>query len=552
MKKILLFISLITFCFLGKVKAQQTVGLFLNTESAVNGYTLFSPLGNTQTFLIDNCGNLVKLWNSEYMPGSVTYLLPSGNLLRTGRIVSDVFNAGGIGGRIELFNWEGELMWELNAANENYHQHHDIEHLPNGNLLVLNWEYKSPTEVAAAGRVVAGELWPTYIFEIAPEGSEGGNIVWEWHLWDHTVQDVDPTLPNFGVISEHPERVNVNFNSGIAGPSADWAHCNAIAYNAQLDQIIISSRNFNECWIIDHSTTTEEAASNTGGNMGKGGDILYRWGNPATYNRGSLATQRFFLQHDTYWIPEGYPDAGKIMVFNNGMGRPGGNFSSVEIIDPPVDAQGNYFIADDAPFGPFELSWLYIATPPLTFYSQNVSGAQRLANGNTLICEGRSGRFFEINYIGNIIWEYQNPVGAFGPVSQGTPVVNNSVFRAYRYTPDYPAFEGKELSAGAPIEFDPLPSDCEIFDEIVGIDEAFDTYTITLMPNPARNYITITANSNFKYHVNVFNLQGKQIHSTNFSDNLFLNIEDWVTGIYVVQTINTINNKVEVQKLVKQ
>src|SRR5690606_15913622 len=105
---------------------------------------------------------------------------------------------------------------------------------------------------------------------------------------------------------------------------------NAIDYNPQLDQIMISTREFSELWIIDHSTTTAEAAGHTGGRSGKGGDILYRYGNPAAYNRGTRADQKFFYQHDAQWIEPGLPGAGNILVFNNGWNRvDGSSFSSV-------------------------------------------------------------------------------------------------------------------------------------------------------------------------------------------------------------------------------
>lgn len=58
---------------------------------------------------------------------------------------------------------------------------------------------------------------------------------------------------------------------------------NGIDYNPVLDQIALSTHNLNEWYIIDHSTTTAEAATSSGGNSGKGGDLLYRWGNPAAY-----------------------------------------------------------------------------------------------------------------------------------------------------------------------------------------------------------------------------------------------------------------------------
>ena len=90
-------------------------------------------------------------------------------------------------------------------------------------------------------------------------------------MWDHLIQDTDPELPNYGVIAEHPELININYaNVGSGGnhPNGDWMHLNAIDYNAELDKNIFSSQRLNEFYIIDHSTTTEEAEGHAGGNSG--------------------------------------------------------------------------------------------------------------------------------------------------------------------------------------------------------------------------------------------------------------------------------------------
>src|SRR5262249_47592681 len=101
----------------------------------------------------------------------------------------------------------------------------------------------------------------------------------------------------------------------------DWMHINAVAYNAELDQVVLSSPNFCEIWIIDHGTTSEEARGHTGGHWGKGGDLLYRWGNPQAYRKGSNGEQRLFFQHNIQWIPPGLRGEGHLLVFNNGGRR---------------------------------------------------------------------------------------------------------------------------------------------------------------------------------------------------------------------------------------
>ncbi|MCS6991975.1 MAG: aryl-sulfate sulfotransferase, partial [Chitinophagales bacterium] len=271
----------------------------------------------------------------------------------------------------------------------------------------------------------------------------------------------------------------------------DWTHINSVAYHPQLDQIMLSVRNFSEIWIIDHSTTTAEAASNTGGNSGRGGDLLYRWGNPQNYNRGTAADRKLFAQHAAHWIPEGYPGAGKMLLFNNGEGRPDGNYSSVETITLPQPINYNYPIAPGMPYDPPSQDWIYTANPPAAMYSPVVSGAQRLLNGNTLICVGQSGTFLEIDSNENLVWKYINPVTLSGPVAQGSSPSGNIVFRCILYPPDYPAFVDKTLVAGAPIEKNPLPYDCE-----TGLTEPTTTFTENLKayPNPCtKSFIFIPA-----------------------------------------------------------
>ena len=160
---------------------------------------------------------------------------------------------------------------------------------------------------------------------------------------------------------------------------------NSIAYNAQLDQIVLSVRGCNEIWFLDHSTTTKEAAGHTGGKHGKGGDLIYRWGNPAAYRRGTTRDKQLVQQHDAQWIPDGYPGAGHITIFNNGYDR---GWSSVEEIVPPVDASGRYILEAGKAYGPEKPVWHYEAKNRTDFFSSEISGAHRLPNGNTLICAG--------------------------------------------------------------------------------------------------------------------------------------------------------------------
>lgn len=430
---------------------ERTVGLILDSYQAFDGYTLFAPMRSTITYLIDNAGEVVHTWESEYYPGDAVYLLENGNVLRAanpGQQANRTFDAGGSGGIIQEIAWDGTVAWEFQYFSDRYCSHHDIEPMPNGNVLIIAWEYKTAEEAIAAGRdpasLTAGVLWPDHIIEVQPTEDGGGTIVWKWHVWDHLIQDYDSTKDNYGNVAEHHELIDINYSSGSPNPkSADFTHINSVDYNQELDQVLLSVPRYFEIWVIDHSTTTEEAAGHTGGNCGKGGDLLYRWGNPRAYGAGDADDQKFFSQHYANWISPGLPGEGDILLFNNNHRGPDGLYSSVDEITPAVSEDGTYYLEAGSAYGPVEQTWTYAADPPTDFYSRNISGAQRLPNGNTLICSGANGIFFEVTPQGEVVWEYVNPYVEDGELLQGKLVPEsekgsiNCVFTALRYAPDY-------------------------------------------------------------------------------------------------------------------
>jgi hypothetical protein len=392
-----------------------------NLSSGSDELYLFSPIRSTETYLMDADGTAVYTWSSDYTPGNAVYLLENGNLLRTGGLRSGSFDAGGAGGIVQEIAPDSSVVWEFQYANSQVQQHHDIEQLPNGHILIIAWELKTETEALAAGRdpnlLGDGELWPDHVIEVDPASNE---IVWEWHVWDHLIQDYDDTRPNFGVIAEHPELIDLNHTNRKAG--ADWNHINAIDYNPELNQILLSVHGFSEIWIIDHNTTTQEAA-------GPAGDLLYRWGNPQTYDAGRATDQQFYVQHDAQWIPDGYPGGGNILVFNNGDRRTRA-YSSVDEIAPPLKPDSSYSLASAA-YGPAAPTWSY--SNPGNFYADHISGAQRLANGNTLVCSGTEGRFFEVTPEGEISWQYE---------------YGSQVFRVTQISTNHPGLASLNLQPG--------------------------------------------------------------------------------------------------------
>jgi len=419
----------------------RTVGTRICEVGAAPGYTLFSPIGATETYLVDLDGRLVHQWSHTLPPGQSVTLLEDGRLLRPTNPGDGTLGGGGQGGGLELIAWDGTVEWSFDLNNDTARAHHDVTFLPNGNIVLIAWEQVKEENVIAAGRraaVTGGELWPDFLVEVRPEPDGGATVVWEWHAWDHLVQSNDNTLPTYGLPKDHPGRMDIDFG-GARGP--DWLHINAVAYDAQHDQLILSVHHTSEVWIIDHGTTTAEAA-------GPAGDILYRWGNPIMWGAGTAADQKLYLQHDTHLIPEGLPGAGNMLVFNNGN-MTDRTYSSVDELVLPRLADGGFALKDGS-FGPDAALWSY--SDPATFDSNNISGAQRLPGGTTLICEGATGRFFEVTPTGEVVWEYQVPVGRMGILPQGSTTASRAVFRANRYAPDFAGFAGRDLTPGDVIE----------------------------------------------------------------------------------------------------
>ena len=487
-------------------------GLTINTEKATKGYILFEPSASTSTYLMNKAGEVVHEWKGD-LNSMQAYLRDNGNLIRLERDPDfPVFAAGGQAGRIREYTWEGEMIWDFKYASDKYLTHHDFELMPNGNVLAISYEVKTPEEAEAAGRdpehIPGAGLWPDKIIEVKPTYPSGGEIIWQWHMWDHLIQDKFPNKANYGNIKDNPRKIDINAvlahskpppaeqikqmikdgnttsNKTVDNWHSDISHTNAIVYNSELDQIAISVPEYGEIFIIDHSTTAEEAKGSAGGRWGHGGDLLYRWGNPQTYGRGGPKDKVLFYQHDIRWIPKGYPGEGNLMVFNNDIPRGKNNFPSVFAVlgkaqhpDPPVtvadlgnysavheitaptDEKGNYLISENEPFGPMQPNWTYTAPDSLSFYSAFVSGAERLENGHTMILEGSTGRFVEIDTNKEIVWEYWNPYYDDYHLPDGTTAqpVGPFKFAQYRikqYSPDYPGLNGKALN---PIDPQPTP-----------------------------------------------------------------------------------------------
>ena len=528
MLKKLLFAIIITANF---TYSQNTVGTTEISQGFFEGFTLFTA--STETYLINNCGEVINQWSSSFPPGNAVYLLENGNILRAGRTASTDITFGGQGGVIEIYDWDGNLTWQYFYDTPMMRQHHDVFPMPNGNVLILAATRMINAEAIQAGRdpnfLTEIDLYNEQIIEVTPVGFNNANVVWEWNVKDHLVQDFDNTKDNFGDIGLSPGKLDINFLNGGNGGS-NWLHFNSIQYNPILDQIVISSRNLSEIYIIDHSTTTAEAATNSGGIYGKGGDFLYRWGNPQSYNQGTETDRKLYGQHYPYVIETGLTDEGKIMLFNNGNGR-NPLFSEVYILNPQTDSPGFYSYTTGTAYGPTNLDYTYIdPVEPNDFFSAILSSAQRLPNGNTLICEGINGRFFEITPNEDIVWEYISPVrsdsGAL--LTQGDNPSNfaNTTFRALKYASNYAAFTERDLTPGNPIELNPDLTACNNLSTL-----EFSDTVVTLYPNPTKDKIFINSQAIIS-KVEIYNVFGSKIDETNTNT---IDLSKKTNGIYFLR-----------------
>ena len=429
----------------------RTVGVLVHTEAAYEGYTLFSPTRTPSIYLVDNEGRIIHTWEIENTATVLeAHLRDNGNLVVVA-VPQGTPNTPR-SGSIREYTWNNRFVWEYHHqfVALGLEQHHAIDLLPNGNILAIAWNRRTMNEAAAMGlkpqfsAILKNR--PLYVEIIVEIDLSSNEIVWRWDTWDHLAQNLDVDLPNYGQIAQHPQRIDINYQPRLIGDlnrPYDWMHANAVNYYPEWDQIVISVREFNELWIIDHSLSTAEAA-------GSAGDLLWRWGNPAAYQQDDPATDRqLFLQHDVQWIADGLPGAGNILIFNNqNTDANGEEYSSVLELKPPLRPDGSYDWGQEA-----EIVWSYTADG---FHSFLLSGAQRLPNGNTLITEGQRGRLIEVSADGEVVWEFVNPVTTRGLIKQGDPPnphgihfnQRNSLFRVRKYPPDHPAFAGRDMTPG--------------------------------------------------------------------------------------------------------
>ncbi len=377
----------------------RPTGLTYKDSRSFGGYTLITPIGGDAVYLLGEDGRVVHQWKAPGFQPGYGYLLPGGNLLVRGTpLIEEGLGIGQPAGETDILL---ELDWESNEVWRWEHQsfHHDMCRLPNGNTLVLIWE-KLPEELS---KKVKDSLSPEKVKQVRADEDflsfilqgigVGGRPRIEGMLVD-AVWEINPAGEPVHVWHgyEHldPE---VDTLCPIDFPTS-WTHLNAVEATPEGD-VLISSQKLSTIMMIDWPR----------------GDILWKWGGFGVMSH----------QHDPTITPE-----GTLLVFDNGTHHPIAGRSRVIEIDMEKK----------------EIVWQYVASPVFSMLSAHIAGAERLENGNTLICEGESGRVFEVTRDGDICWEWVSP---FVHNFKGVDVV--MLFRAHRYAPDAPELTGRTINS---------------------------------------------------------------------------------------------------------
>ncbi len=472
-----------------------------------DGFAMYNDINSSTTYLINRNGDIAKSWNFQSACNYTVLLRENGNIVRGTINNGNAINGPAVGGKFQEFTPEGNLIWEFTHSSSSYVTHHDISLMPDGNVLMTAWELKTSDQLDSMGYTGNSNIrYPTHFIEISQiEGTTSGEIVWEWHMWDHMIQDVDPAKPNYGVVADNPQLMNINVptsqgGGGPGGGGGDWFHVNGVDYNPVLDQIAFTSRYLSEVFIIDHSTTIEEAASHEGGNAGKGGDLLFRWGNPS--NHGAIGNQNIFGPcHDARWLPnDGRPRAGYLMFFNND-GAPSVTGSSVDFIDLPFAADGyNYEWTPGSAYAPSEATFVHDCLAS----ANGQSAANSMPNGNIFV--NLSGGYqYEVDTMGNTVWQY-----------------NADPPKGFRYTCDYPGIQAL-INAGV------------ISDTTCALVNAVDdiaNQAVSIVPNPSTGQFNINGLP-IGYQIEsiqIFDTLGKQV--TAFKQVHSFDLSNHPGGVY--------------------
>jgi Arylsulfotransferase (ASST)/CHU_C Type IX secretion signal domain len=485
MKKTLL----LSVVFLYAVSATAQESFMVKTETrywdnskTYAGYTMFGTRG--VTYLIDFEGHVIHTWNIGTNP----------------RFTGDGLLLDAVGGNPSNQNtwkeldWTGNTIWQYSESRSNYHGHHDFTKIYNPKLGDSTFLYIANKDLTAQQCLDAG-CDPQYDYtgaqmDAVVEVNRQGTVIWEWCFFDHVVQDMFPSKSTYGIIANTPGRINLNIRGNHV--KSDWMHCNSLDYNQDLDMIVVNSVH-GEFYVIDHGNTfiANQPANSIALAAGTLGDFKYRFGDPAKYNQGdppsvldnwekaTAGNKQLGGSHDIQWIKPGLPGEGHFLVFDNAQNLFELTPQSYIIeINPYLNAAGvntgNFVNPPDAGYNTVgspdpnlmkenkkvskQIVWKYSSKNNTSFYSTIGSSAQRLPNGNTLVCAMNDGHFFEVHPSDtSVVWEYTNPMTRDGikKIKVDNYPTYNGVFRAYRYAATDPGLAGHDLTPGNTMTGDP-------------------------------------------------------------------------------------------------
>lgn len=376
---------------------------FYASNTGLEGYIMVDDARNDRVFLMNTSAEIIYEWDIPSGIGNDVELLENGQLLgiMKDENANQDISFGGYGGKLQFVRPDSSVEWNFDISTDELICHHDVELLPNGNVITLVWEQMSVEEATEAGSDLNLAIVPEAVVEINPTTNE---IVWEWHAKDHLIQDYDETKSNYGVIANHPRKINVNY---VGDRMEDIMHANGLEYDTEEDLIYISVNFYSEVWVIDHSTTTEEAATESGGNKGFGGDLVYRFGNPEAYD--NIGARLFYNNHHPVLFNSS--EGKTLSLFMNGY-----NIEQSTVYE--FDFDQSYSLETNTDNEP-AVRWSF--THP-DLYAAKVSGIVRLPNNNRLITEGDYG-IWEVSPDGNVIWKFSG---------------NGFYWRSYYYDKNHP------------------------------------------------------------------------------------------------------------------